>query len=100
MSSIKLTLAPTYDEAPPLCPHCGELMDGAALTLGDLCEFWPLPKRLTADEDGYSYDDGRSLVVDCPTCLKPSSLGIDHRNFKLMAARTTTDRAYQETVLA
>lgn len=96
MARVKISSSMMWERYTPDCPHCGEHMDDAALTLDQLLASWPLPSFVPAGEDGYARELEGRLVVACPHCTRPSVVAIGHGEVKLIAARTEKDLQLEE----
>lgn len=81
-----------------VCPWCREEMADAQVRLGDLVEGW---EAASPDwpERGPLGEAISALVVDCPSCSRPSMVALagaaisdrDTRYVKLVPVRTATD---------
>lgn len=81
-----------------VCPWCREEMADAHVRLGDLVEGWEAANPDWPDR-GPSGEATSPLVVDCPSCARPSMIALagaaisrrDNRYLRLVPVRTPAD---------
>lgn len=101
-----MTRESVFENTLPPCPHCGAAMDDATVRLSGLVEEaregkrggWivAIDRHVNVDSGGFADTDTSNLVVECPTCGRPSALVIDGFDVMLFAARTPIDKRFIE----
>jgi len=84
----------------PKCPHCGDYLWEATVTVADLMQHYPFGGRLAIGDDGYARED-EHLTTNCPSCRKPVAMGFNSDpegwydwQTKFAAARTKKDEEF------
>lgn len=104
MAKPVMTREFVHDRTIPDCPHCGGDMDDAAVKLADIVDVategksgaWTvrIDTFIAVDAGGYATAGKGNVVAECPSCGRPSVLGLDGFSVKLIAARTKLDERF------